>query len=57
MTHNTVSGEFSTEIYADVSELGQFVVIRQGDDQVLLPVADDAEGKAREIARSMGCAV
>ena len=58
MKHIIASGQFTTEVYGDSSDLGHFVVIRQGSDMVMLPVADgDAEAKARDIAHSFGCEV
>lgn len=56
--HMVGSGEASTmttEIYVDASEFGEYVIIRQGDDMVMIPATPgQAAAQAQAVAQILG---
>jgi len=56
--HEINHDSLHTKIYADVSDAGHFVIIRQGNDMVVIVTAPGtAEAKAAAVASSLGAAV
>lgn len=54
--HMVNSGEASTtEIYVDASEFGEYVIIRQGEDMVMIPATPgQAAAQAQAVAQILG---